>query len=96
MLVFFCNQRNIHTSINFVSGAKIMPHHCKGVECIKRKTSKRYKQGAVRCTRCEVFMEFEGVFCPCCGSKVARRSPHGNRNNVIQQRKMELRCKTLV
>lgn len=49
---------------------------CKGV-CI-RYTGKRigpswYKSGFKRCGTCAKFIKFEGLNCPCCGSKLSIR-----------------------
>ena len=31
---------------------------------------KRYEAGQKRCARCSIFVSWEGVFCPCCGTKL--------------------------
>ena len=46
--------------------------HCNG-SCEKYKAKSntlaggRYEQGQKRCPECEIFMEWEGLWCPCCG-----------------------------
>jgi hypothetical protein len=47
---------------------------CKGV-CIRYKASKptsggRYANGQRRCQVCEMYMEWEGLWCPCCGYRL--------------------------
>lgn len=41
---------------------------------LNNKNGSPYKDPKVcRCRVCEVFMLWEGIFCPCCGYKVSRR-----------------------
>ncbi len=54
---------------------------CKGIECIKIKAKKpynmgRYSSGQSRCQICEIYMVFDGIFCPCCGTRL-RKTPRG-------------------
>jgi len=48
---------------------------CKGI-CSRYKavglagSRGRYRNGQKRCMPCEVFMDFDGLFCPCCGMKL--------------------------
>ena len=47
---------------------------CKGI-CGKYKTGKTkegnwYGDNNKRCTRCAIFIEYEGVYCPCCGHRL--------------------------
>jgi rRNA maturation endonuclease Nob1 len=42
---------------------------CKGI-CIRHKASGRYAAGHKRCQVCELFIQWEGLFCPCCGSRL--------------------------
>jgi len=41
---------------------------CKGI-CASHKASGRYATGNKRCTECNLFIKWEGFFCPCCGHK---------------------------
>lgn len=46
---------------------------CKGVECKRHKALKpvgvgRYASGQKRCQTCEIFINFNGLRCPCCNS----------------------------
>ena len=47
---------------------------CKGV-CIRHKASGpisygRYAMGQKRCQICEIFIKWDGIFCPCCGCRL--------------------------
>ena len=47
---------------------------CRGF-CVKYKVDRptdglRYVAGQKRCNPCSVFIEWDGLFCPCCGSKL--------------------------
>ena len=45
---------------------------CKGI-CIHHKALGRYATGNKRCKICEMFIEWDGVFCPCCGYRLRTR-----------------------
>ena len=47
---------------------------CKGI-CVRHKATKpvgtgRYSTGQKRCQVCEIFIKWDGVFCPCCGYRL--------------------------
>jgi hypothetical protein len=42
---------------------------CKGI-CTRHKASGRYATGNKRCQICELFIQWDGLFCPCCGSRL--------------------------
>ncbi len=42
----------------------------------------RYKRGDKRCQICQIFIKWEGVHCPCCGTKL-RTKPRGRINKEI-------------
>ena len=47
---------------------------CKGT-CIRHKAvgkmaGGRYANGQKRCQVCDIFLKWDGLFCPCCGCKV--------------------------
>lgn len=51
---------------------------CKGI-CIQYKAPKhfgigRYISGQKRCKNCEIFIRWEGIWCPCCGCKLRLKS----------------------
>lgn len=48
---------------------------CNGVTCLKIKALKpvgigRYASGQKRCQTCEIFVKWDGLYCPCCGYKL--------------------------
>ncbi|MBL7017924.1 MAG: hypothetical protein ISR81_03300 [Nitrosopumilus sp.] len=38
----------------------------------------RYEQGQKRCPQCEVFISWEGLWCPCCG-RLLRTKPRAKK-----------------
>ena len=45
---------------------------CYGI-CIRHKGSRGYATGNKRCNRCDLFIKWEGLWCPCCGYKLRTR-----------------------
>jgi uncharacterized Zn finger protein (UPF0148 family) len=50
---------------------------CKGI-CIRHKasgpiSSGRYSTGQKRCQICDLFIKWDGIFCPCCGYRLRIR-----------------------
>ena len=49
---------------------------CKGV-CLSKyyapKGKRTYLGGGKRCTECALFVDWEGIHCPCCGTKLRIR-----------------------
>jgi len=50
---------------------------CKGI-CIRHKASRpvignRYSTGQKRCQVCEIFLKWDGLWCPCCGYRLRTR-----------------------
>ena len=45
---------------------------CKGI-CVRHKVSSRYSIGHKRCKVCELFIKWDGLWCPCCGYKLRTR-----------------------
>jgi len=52
---------------------------CKGYKIRKPKGTGRYSAGQKRCNRCDVFIQWEGIFCPCCGYRL-RLKPRNGKN----------------
>lgn len=68
---------------------------CKGV-CIRHKTTEplhigQYASGKRRCQICEIFIKWDGFFCPCCGCRL-RTKP---RNKKYKRKLQELKEKNL-
>ena len=65
---------------------------CKGI-CDKYKADKkfglnsRYKCGQKRCSSCDIFMDWDGKHCPCCGMMLRTRP----RNAKTRERLMIVR-----
>ena len=38
----------------------------------------RYERGQKRCPQCEIFIEWEGLWCPCCG-RLLRTKPRNTK-----------------
>ncbi|MCH8914932.1 MAG: hypothetical protein IIA82_03685 [Thaumarchaeota archaeon] len=57
--------------------------HCDG-SCKKlkaesnRRKGGRYEQGQKRCPQCEIFIEWKGLWCPCCG-RLLRTKPRARK-----------------
>jgi len=39
---------------------------CKNL-CLQYKAGNKYKKGVRRCTACQEFIKWDGLWCPCCG-----------------------------
>lgn len=47
---------------------------CQSHKAKKPKCGGRYEAGQKRCNSCNVFMECDGVFCPCCNVRLRSSS----------------------
>ena len=60
---------------------------CKGICCryraMKPAVGGRYEIGQKRCQVCEMYVSWEGIWCPCCGYKM-RAKPR----NIIYKAKL--------
>ena len=58
--------------------------------CIHHKALGRYATGNKRCQICEIFIEWDGAFCPCCGSRL-RIGPKNtaNKARLRKQKKIQ-------
>lgn len=43
---------------------------CKKYKALKPSQIGRYAAGQKRCNYCEIFVEFDGIVCPCCKSQL--------------------------
>ena len=79
---------------------------CKGI-CIRHKAQKpvgsgRYATGQKRCQICELFIRWDGLWCPCCGYRL-RTKPRNlkykaklrARNKVVEGHKILLSTQPL-
>jgi len=55
---------------------------CKGIcyryKALKTPPGSRYVNGKKRCNNCNIYLEWNGFFCPCCSLKL-RTSPRNNK-----------------
>lgn len=43
--------------------------------------------GTKRCARCEIFLRWDGIHCPCCGVRLGTKPKSGNgRRNMVRNR----------
>jgi predicted amidophosphoribosyltransferase len=60
---------------------------CKGI-CIRCKTSGRYATGNKRCQECNLFIKWDGAWCPCCGYKLRTRPRHSKFKTKLREQKL--------
>ena len=46
----------------------------------------RYEQGQKRCPQCEVFIKWEGLWCPCCG-RLLRTKPRAKKSKIKNKKR---------
>ncbi len=64
---------------------------CKGI-CVRHKAMKpvgigRYSTGQKRCQICEIFLTWDGVWCPCCGYRLRTRPRNSKFKAELRTRK---------
>lgn len=60
---------------------------CKKLKAKKPQTGSRYGNGQKRCQVCEIFIMWEGYFCPCCKYRL-RSKPRSSANKLKLREKM--------
>ena len=65
---------NRYKVLNIKLSDFFLPMTCKGI-CIRHKAQKpvgsgRYASGQKRCQICEIFIKWDGLWCPCCGYRL--------------------------
>ena len=63
---------------------------CKGI-CVRYKAQKpvgtgRYASGQRRCQICEIFIKWEGLWCPCCGYRLRTKPRNLKYKAKLRQR----------
>jgi len=55
---------------------------CKRYKITGNPRLRRYENGQKRCHKCEIYIRWDGLFCPCCGYRlrINARGPHGKEN----------------
>jgi hypothetical protein len=59
---------------------------CYGI-CIRHKGSRGYATGNKRCNRCDLFIKWEGLWCPCCGYKLRTKPRHSKFKAKLREQK---------
>ena len=59
---------------------------CKSI-CIRYRATKlpnkmRYANGQKRCQMCDIFIKWDGIWCPCCGYRLRTKSQSGRLKQV--------------
>ena len=72
--------------LNIICQEKRRIMTCKGI-CLRHRAPKprlsgRYVSGQKRCQVCEIFIKWDGLFCPCCGYRL-RTKP---RNSTYKEK----------
>ena len=62
---------------------------CKGI-CLNHEASGRYATGHKRCQICDLFINWDGVFCPCCSSRL-RTGPRHTKNKAKLRKQKKMR-----
>ena len=71
---------------------------CKGI-CVRYKAQKpvgtgRYASGQRRCQICEIFIKWEGLWCPCCGYRL-RTKPRNLKYKAKLRARVEAETKSI-
>ena len=72
---------------------------CKGI-CARHKALKpvgigRYSAGQKRCQICEIFLKWDGLWCPCCGYRLRTRPRNLKFKTELRARKEIEKAKSL-
>ena len=72
---------------------------CKGI-CIRHKAQKpvgsgRYASGQKRCQICEIFIKWDGLWCPCCGYRLRTKPRNLKYKAKLRARKKRQKSHTL-
>lgn len=66
---------------------------CKGI-CIRYKAKKssdvgRYASGQRRCQICEIFIKWEGQWCPCCGYRLRTKPRNLKYKTILREQQQK-------
>jgi hypothetical protein len=60
---------------------------CKGIcsrhRAIKPKSGQRYTLGQKHCNVCQIFINWQGVWCPCCGYRLRNKPRNGKFKDMM-------------
>ena len=73
---------------------------CKNYKALKPAEIGRYAAGQKRCNFCEIFVEFDGIICPCCNRQLrclprSRKGKEKYMAEIVRYMKLCLRIKVL-
>jgi hypothetical protein len=51
----------------------------------------RYSDGIKRCSKCEVFIKWDGIHCPCCTLKLRDKKRWKSKSCLAAERSMDLK-----
>jgi hypothetical protein len=75
-----------------------MAFGCKGLctryKATKPKSGSRYGAGQKGCSSCNVFLNWQGLFCPCCGIRL-RLKPKTKKQKEKLQKELKITLLTL-
>jgi hypothetical protein len=61
---------------------------CKGIcsrhRAIKPKSGQRYTLGQKRCNNCQIFIKWQGIWCPCCGYRLRHKPRNGKFKDMMR------------
>jgi hypothetical protein len=60
---------------------------CKGICTRYKANSNHYANGHKRCNVCELFMNWDGLLCPCCTHKLRARPRNPKLNAKLRERR---------
>jgi len=63
----------------------LMTYNCRKI-CGKFKGSGKFRKGNKRCIICEIYLKFEGFYCPCCGHRLQSR-PKNKIRKIVHDEK---------
>ena len=65
--------------------SKMPLRHCESIICNlavyepKKRVTNAGEKGYRRCSNCEVYLKYQGIFCPCCSNRM-KVSPNNNKS----------------
>lgn len=62
---------------------------CKKYQATKQSGTSRYAAGQKRCQICEIFMNVEGLWCPCCGYRLRSHPRHSINKQKLRDYKAQ-------
>jgi len=57
---------------------------CKNIQAFKITGESRYGIGQKRCQVCEIFIQYDGLYCPCCGYRLRQKPRNSNYKSKLR------------